>query len=543
VGADGHHRHGLLIACANIANLLLARAAGRQKEMAVRLAIGAGRARIIRQLMMESLVLSAMGAAAGLVLAYWADQALMAAYLGGSDGLKISAAPDMRILLFTLAVTVVTGLIFGLVPALQSTRPDLAPTLKDQAGSVVSAGSVALRKTLVVAQVSLSLLLLIGAGLFVKSLRNLSTVDPGFPVDRLLGFQVDPSLNGYKTEQTRAFYQRLTENLSAMPGVQSVGVAFIRILDHNESDDSMTVEGYAPAQGSNPEPYMNLIGPNYFATMGIPIVAGRDFTQADTQRVRYGPGPDAEESAKVIVNETFARRYFTGRNPIGGHVGFGSDPGTPTPMEIIGVVKDTKYTGLRDETPEQAFIPCLANKYLGHMTVYVRTTMEPNQFFTAVRTKVRELDSNIPVFGMRTTDEQIRNSVSTERLIAGLSSVFGFLATLLAVIGLYGVMAYMVARRTREIGIRMALGALHGNVVWLVMREVLTLVSLGVVLGVPSALALTRVVKTQLFGLSPTDPSTLILSTVALIVVASAAGAIPALRASRIDPIRALCYE
>jgi predicted permease len=530
----------LLIACANIANLLLARSTGRQKEIAVRLAMGAGTGRIIRQLMIESLALSAMGGAVGLALAYWADQVLMAAYLATSGGLKISAAPDVRILLFTLAVTVITGLVFGLVPAMQAARPDLAPTLKDQAGSVVGAGSVAMRKTLVVAQVSLSLLLLIGAGLFVRSLRNLSTVDPGFPVDRLLGFKIDPSLNGYKAEQSDAFYRRLTESLRAMPGVRSVGLASVRILEDNEWDSTMTVEGYTPAPGKNPEPYMNAVSPAYFATIGIPLVEGREFTDADRQTVKW---EDDKEPTRVIVNESFVRKYLAGREPLGAHIGFGSDPGTPTPMEIVGVVKDAKYTGLRDEIPDQAFIPYLAETNHGQMTVYVRTTIDPNQFFSAVRAKVRELDSNIPVFAMRSTDEQIRNSLSTERLIAGLSSVFGFLATLLAVIGLYGVMAYMVARRTREIGIRMALGALQGNVVWLVMREVLALVAIGAILGVPAALALTRLVKTQLYGLSPTDPLTLILSTFALIGVACAAGLLPALRASRIDPIRALHYE
>jgi predicted permease len=540
----------LLIACANLANLLLARAAGRYKEMAIRLAMGAGRARIISQLLTESLLLAFLGGAAGILFAYWADRLLMAAYLpSDSRGLTIATTPDLRILLFTIAVTMLTGLLFGLAPALQATKPDVAPTLKDQAGAVVGGGNSALRKALVAAQVTLSLLLLIGAGLFVKSLSNLRALGPGFPAERLIGFQIDPGMTGYTTERCKLFFRKLTESLGALPGVQSVALANVRILEGNEWDNSATVEGYAPPRaGDHPEPYMNSISPNYFATMGVPVIEGRDFTEKDTQRVLHSLGrpPRNEDSyvpSTIIVNETFAKKYFAGRSPLGRHIGMGIDPGTKLDMEIVGVVKDFKYTSLRDDIPEQAFEPYLAEQNVFGMTVYLRTARDPNQLFSAVRAKVRELDANIPIYGMRTTEEQISNNLASERLIASLSAVFGFLATLLATIGLYGVMAYTVARRTREIGIRMALGAAQGNVVWMVMKEVLSLVAVGVGVGLPAALALTRLVRSQLFGIAPNDPSTLVMAAVGLAIVASAAGYIPALRASRVDPILALRYE
>jgi predicted permease len=540
----------LLIACANLANLLLARATGRYKEMAIRLAMGAGRARIISQLLTESLLLAFLGGAAGILFAFWADRLLMAAYLpSDSEGLKIATAPDLRILLFTIAVTMLTGLLFGLAPALQATKPDVAPTLKDQAGAVVGGGNSALRKVLVAAQVMLSLLLLIGAGLFVKSLGNLRALGPGFPAERLIGFKIDPTLNGYTQERATLFFRSLTEQLGALPGVQSVALANVRILEDNEWDNSALVEGYTPPRaGDHAEPFMNSISPNYFATMGVPIVQGRDFTEKDTERVLHAKGrPPRNEDfyvpSTIIINETFARKYFAGRNPIGRHIGMGIDPATKLDMEIIGVVKDFKYTNLRDDIPEQAFEPYLAEQHMFGMTAYLRTTMDPTQLFSAVRAKVREMDSNIPIYAMRTTEEQISNSLSTERLIASLSAVFGFLATLLATIGLYGVMAYTVARRTREIGIRMALGAAQSKVVWMVMKEVLVLVAMGVGVGLPAALALTRLVRSQLFGIAPNDPSTLVMAAAGLAVVASAAGYIPALRASRVDPILALRYE
>jgi predicted permease len=538
----------LLIACANVANLLLARATGRQKEIAVRLAIGASRGRIVSQLLTESLSLSMLGAIAGLAVAFWADKLLMAAYLGGdATGLKLSMAPDLRVLLFTLGVTVVTGLFFGLAPAIQSTKPNVGPTLKDQAGSVVSGGHVILRKSLVIAQVTLSLLLLIGAGLFVKSLNNIRELGPGFPVQRLIGFTVDPSLSGYKTDRAKEFYFRLTDSISAIPGVQSVSLASMRILEGNEWDNTVTVEGYTPArQGDHPYAYMNMIGPGYFATLGVPIVAGRDFSLKDTEQVRHWPdepGDDGWTAAKIMINETFAKKYFGGQNAVGRHLGFGGDPGTKTDMEIIGVVKDIRYTSIRDEIPQQAYVPYFARRFLGQMTVYVRTSSDPNSLFPVLRTKVREIDPNIPVYAMRTTEEQIDNLLTTERLIASLSAVFGFLATLLAVIGLYGVMAYTVARRTREIGIRMALGAAQGNVIWMVMREVLLLVGIGVAVGVPAALGLAKLIESQLFGMKGRDPATMLLAAIGLGLIATLAGYVPALRASRVDPLHALRYE
>ena len=535
----------LLLACANIANLLLARATAREREVAIRLAIGAGRRRIIRQLMTESILLSAIGAALGVWLAFWADQMLLNAYLPAeSPGeLSISAMPDFRILGFTFAVMLLTALLFGLVPALRTSRPEVADTLKDQAGSVLGGGNVTLRKLLVTTQVALSLLLLIGAGLFLKTLTNLRGLGPGFPVERLVGFDLDPSLNGYTADRAKIFYQRLTDNLSAIPGVRSVALASMRILEDNEWDSSVTVEGYTAKPGQTPEPFMNSVSPNYFATLGVPILAGRDFTIKDVEQVKHGPEVDDWNPATVIVNESFAKKYFAGRNPVGLHIGFGSDPGTKTDMQVIGVVKDIKYTNLRDEIPVQAFIPYLASRVVGGMTVYVRTNLDPKQIMAVARQRLQVLDPNIPIYGMRTTEEQIDLSLRNERLIASLSSVFGLLATLLAVIGLYGVMAYTVARRTREIGIRMALGAVQGNVIWMVMKEVLLLVAIGIAAGLPMAIGLSNLVRNQLYGLAPHDPATLMLSTVALVLVACLAGFVPALRASRVDPTQALRYE
>jgi predicted permease len=440
-----------------------------------------------------------------------------------------------------------TGIFFGLMPALQTTKPDVANTLKDQAASVIGGSHGGLRKSLVVVQVTLSLLLLIGAGLFTRSLGNLRNLGPGFPVENLVGFEIDPSYSGYSVDRLKIFYPQLLDTLASIPGIRSTGLASQRILEDDEWDSSMTVEGFTPpTPDAHPEPYMNEISPNYFATLGVPIVAGRDFRPTDNHEIKHRPDAPADrgwQPATVMINETFAKRYFAGRNPVGLHIGFGSDPGTPTDMEVIGVVKDVKYTNLRDEIPPQAYLPYLGSRYVGGMVIYVRTVGDPDQLMSAIRSKVRDLDSNLPVFYMHTEETQISNSLSAERMVASLSAVFGFLATLLAVIGLYGVMAYTVAQRTREVGIRMALGATQGNVIWMVMREVLLLIAVGVGLALPASLALTKLVQSQLFGLTPHDPATLTLATTALALVASAAGYVPAWRGSRLDPVKALRYE
>ncbi len=536
----------LLIACANVASLLIARAASRQKEIAVRLALGAGRGRIVSQLLVESVLLAAIGGLLGLIVAAVTSRFLIGFMPVSETPHVITASLDVRILAFNFLLAVLTGLLFGLVPALRATSPSLAPTLKDQVGAVVGSGSggVRTRKALVVAQVTLSVLLLIGAGLFIRSLRNLHLIDLGIRPESLVAFNVNPGASGYSMLKQKIFYQQMVTRLRAQPGVDGVGFATMGLLEGNEWDSTITIDGYAAKPGENMSPYCNAVNSGYFKTLGIALTQGRDFDDRDVTFADLPLDPQKPPPYKVvIVNESFVKHYFGDANPIGRHIGFGGDPGTETPIEIIGVVKDSKYTGVRDEIPRQAFFPMLQGSFVGGATVYVRSTQDPAIAFAAARQTVQELDTNVPIYNQRTLERQIERSLLNDRLIATLSTAFGLLATLLAVIGLYGVMAYTVARRTREIGLRMALGAVSGDVLWLVMREVLLLVGIGVTLGVIGALGVSRLVQSQLYGITATDPITTAAAALTLAIVALLAGYIPAWRATRVNPVRALRYE
>jgi len=519
----------LLIACANVANLLIARAFARQKEIAVRLSIGASRGRLVRQLLVESMVLSLAGGLAGVGLAMAMTRGLLALIPHEGPPLLIRPVPDLRILAFTLGLTFLTGLVFGLAPALRASRPDLWTTLKDAVGSIAgSGGSIFLRKGLVTAQVALSFLLLFGAGLFVRSLQNLKSTNTGFrDIGNLVTFQVSPALNGYDAPRTVHFYDQLLDNIRSVPGVKSAGIAAEALLSGDEWDSRTAVEGHPAKDGEDMQAFMNAVSPGYFQTMGIPLLEGRDFDRRDMR----------EDSDVAIVNRSFARHFFGDKTAVGRHIGRG---GGKLSTEIVGVVADSLFEGPRAGVHRQVFVPNWGN---GAAAFYIRASMGTASVFRAVRTEVKKLDAAMPVHQMKTLGGQLDETLLTERLIALLSAGFGLLATLLATIGLYGVMAFVVARRTKELGVRMALGARPGSVIWLVMREVLALLGIGLAVGIPAALGLGRLVGSQLYGIKANDPVIAGASMAALMAVACLAGLIPAMRASRIDPLLALRYE
>jgi predicted permease len=525
----------LLIACFNVANLLIARAVARQKEIAVRLAVGASRWALIRQLLIESLLLSVAGGALGLLFSMAVIRGLL--HFLPTDGapLMLRSDPDTRVLAFNCILAVSTGILFGLAPALQSFKLNLWNTLKDVVGTVSGGGAgVRLRKGLVIAQVAFSFLLLVGSGLFVRTLANLKNQNPGFrDLDRLVSFQLDPALNGYSIARIQDLYQRLLANVRATPGVASAAYAMVPVLAGDEWDSTMSVEGHTAKDGEDMQAFMNGVSTEYWKTMGVRVVEGRDFTDHDT----------GKDITVAIVNQKFARHFFGGRSAIGRHIGFGDKKGTKLPIEIIGVTEDTLYEGPREGTRRQVFAPLLQANYPIGAVFYVRTAIDPNTMYNTLRSKVRDLDASLPVYAMKTLDRQLDETLSTERLIAALSASFGVLATVLAALGLYGVMAFVVARRTREIGLRMALGAPRSLVVWMVLRETLALVIAGLVLGVPAALLTGRYVSKQLYGVQPADIWSAAAALLVLSLVATCAGLVPARRASTIDPIQALRYE
>jgi predicted permease len=522
----------LLIACANVANLLIARAFARQKEIAVRLSLGATRGQLVRQLLTESVVLALAGGALGVLLAVALTKGLLAMVPFEGNPLLIRPEPDLRILGFTLALALATGIGFGLLPALRASRPDLWSTLKDTVGSIAGAGgSLYLRKGLVAAQVALSFLLLFGAGLFVRSLENLQKMDTGFrDIDNLVTFQVAPGLNGYNDVRTVQFYRDLRERLNAIPGVRGAALASVPVLHGWEWDSSLSVEGHQAKDGEDMQGFMNSLSPGYFDAMGIALLEGRDFDDRDPK----------EKAAVAIVNRRFAEHYFKGRSAVGRRIGFGNRPGTKLDIEIVGVVANTLYEGPKEGLHRQVYIPHYGNR---GVAFYVRAARDSESIFNAARAAVKSLDPALPIYEMKTLGDQLDQTLLTERLIAMLSAGFGLLATLLAAVGLYGVMAFVVTRRTKEMGVRMALGASAGDVTWLVLREVLVLLALGLAVGVPAALGLGRYVASQLFEVKPADPALALTVAVVLIVVALAAGLVPARRAARIDPMLALRFE
>jgi predicted permease len=524
----------LLIACANVANLLVARAATRQREIAIRLAIGASRGRVVQQLLVESLLIALGGGVAGLVLAMGAIAPLLALLVPAEQQVAIAASLDLRVFGFAFGATMLTGVLFGLVPALQATRPRLATTLKEQSGSVAG-GGLRLRKALVVVQVALSLLMLIGAGLFIRSVNKLMTVDLGFRSEQFLSFSLDPGLNGYTSARTRELHETLLARLRETPGVDSAAYSAVSLMVGGSWDQWVTVEGYKTAEAETIDPYFNAISPGYFQTLGIPIIAGRDFDARDMPSLQPRRGEPNERTA--IVNESFARKYFPGGQAIGKHIGMGKDPGTPTPIEIVGIAKDALINEVRsEEALYYVFLPSGG----GGGSWLVRTRQDPAQMFATIRAVVREIDPNLPVYATKTIEGMLEQSTRNEHLMARLSAVFGTLATLLATIGLYGVLAYTVTRRTREIGIRMALGALRSHVSWLVLREVLILAVAGMAIALPAAWWLGRFVKSQLYDVAPMDPVTITWAIVGLATVALLSALAPALRATRINPVRAL---
>jgi predicted permease len=525
----------LVIACANVANLLLARATSRYKEVAIRLALGAGRGRIVRQQFAEILVLALAGGALGLIVASWTGALLIGSLPGASDGsVTLSSDADTRVMLFTIGLSIATALLFGIAPAIQATRSTVANTLKDEAGGVVGGtGHARVRKGLVVAQVALSVMLLAGAALFARSLYNLRALDPGFSVDKLLSFAIDPSLSGYEPARVKALYKSAQERLAAIPGVRSTSMSSIMPLSGNGWQATMRVDGYTAKQDENMNISINSVGPGFFATLGIPLMAGREFTERDVDGA-----PQV-----VVINEAMARYYWKdARSAIGRRIGYGRDK-EGFPLEVVGVVKDSKDTSLRDEIPRFVYSSYQQEPDLTDMTFFVRTQADVTGTTAAVRDAIRALDPALPIYGVKTMEAQASESLFVERMVAWLSAAFGALATLLAAIGLYGVMSYAVARRTREIGIRMALGAERSAVLWLVLKEVAILSAVGIGGGLAVSLYATRFVKAQLFGLSPTDPMTLAIVALTIAFVAFLAGYVPARRASALDPMLALRTE
>ena len=512
----------LLMTSLNVANLLLARAIARRREIAVRQALGAARRHIVLQLLVESVVLAVLGGAAGVLFASWTNHALLRLIPAGDSVLALPTVPDLRILGFTAAVCLATSLGFGLIPALGATRLRLLPALRDAAAPSASRG----RNTMVGLQVFFSVLLLMAAGLFIRSLHKLRALDPGFETASLLSFSVDPSTNGYRHDRAVRFFQSVLEQVRAVPGVESAALGTITLLNDDGWGNGISVEGYdAPPEQDLLVQSFNMVSPGYFATLGIPILAGREFTAADARGVRV-----------AIVNQDMARRYFGDQSPIGRRFRMG---GEGPPIEIIGLIGRTKYRSVRDTARRQVFLDYDQHDDPTNAVVYVRTRAG-SALFPLLREAVRRVDPQVPAFAERTLKQQIDRNLATERLLATLATLFGVMATLLAAVGLYGIMAFTVTGRRKEIGLRLALGARAPGLVRLVMRDVLRVVGLGIGAALPAAWLLARYIENQLYGVSAGDSVTIAGVAGLLAVVVAVACIAPLRRAFRLSPMTVL---
>jgi predicted permease len=529
----------LLITCANIANILLARSAARQKEISVRVALGARASRLFRQMLTEAILLAGIGGAVGLLLAHWADAALLRMVSDGAGQVPLVVHLDAKILAFTLGVSLLTGILFGLAPAFRATRLDvnsgLNGTSRSVAGSSARTGRVPIGKILVVAQVALSLLLLVVAGLFGRSFRNLSQVQLGYERDHLLQFSLNPLSYGYQQPEIPPLYKNILQRIGAIPGVRGVTLANHALMSGNDSSSAVSIEGQKPLLNDDAEPRWDMVAPNFFSVTGIPVLIGREITEQDSgngQRVG-------------VINQTMAQKFFPNSNPIGQRAIVHTTT-EQADFVIVGVVSDSKHSSVREKPRPRFYIPYfnpIGDGWAARAVLIVRASGDPSSLTSATRAAVKETAATLPPVVIHTANQRIAESLATDRMITELSMAFGTLAIILVCIGLYGIMAYSVSRRTNEIGVRMALGAQRSNVLWLILRQSLQLVLTGVAIGVPLVFAAGKWISSLLFGVEPADPVALAMATLLMFLVGVLACYVPARSAMRVDPLVALHYE
>jgi predicted permease len=523
----------ILIACANIANLLLARGVARAGEFAVRLSLGARRGQLIAQLMIESCLLAVAGGAAGLFVAGWMLD-IVRTTLPSEAGSHLQFEADLPLLAFGFALSLLTALLFGMLPAIHSTRIRVTTMAKSQGGVTSTGASSPLRSALVTSQIALALALLVVAGLFAKSLVNIARIDLGMQIANITTFRVSPTLNGYSDERAHAFFEQIADELGAVPGVTSVAESYIPLLSGSNASANVTVQAFDAGPDADLDASTTLIGPQFFSTFGIPLITGREFTRADT----------STSQSVAIVNEAFAKKFGLARHAVvGTRMELGRNDKPQFDIEIVGLVQDAKYSGAKDETPPIFYLPHRQRESVRSLNYYVRSALDAGGMNAAVSSIMRKLDPNLPVEELRTMETQVRERTASDLLLAKIAMSFAALATLLAAVGLYGVLAYSVAQRTPEIGVRLALGADSARIRQMILGHVGRLAIVGVAVGLVGALVLGRYAASMLFGVEGVDATVMIAAVAVVIFVSLGASMVPAFRASRIDPARALRWE